>query len=207
MNFNSIDPAVLAVIGAVALIIVLAIVWVAVRQRNRRRSAELRDRFGTEYDLALREYGSRGKTEAALLDRVRRVNGMAVRPLSEAERERFLAEWDSIQARFIDHPRGAVTEADEMVNALLQARGYEGGAFDRRAADLSVHHSKLVEPYRRANTVVTRAGRNEATTEELRGAMILYRALLEELLQGQSQWRSSCRDTAATTSRTRRPAD
>jgi hypothetical protein len=191
MNFNSIDPAVLAVLGAVALIIVLAIVWVAVRQRNRRRSAELRDRFGTEYDLALREYGSRGKTEAALLDRMRRVNGMAVRPLSEAERERFLAEWDSIQARFIDHPRGAVTEADEMVNALLQARGYEGGAFDRRAADLSVHHSKLVEPYRRANAVVTRADRNEATTEELRSAMILYRALLEELLQGPSVIRRS----------------
>ena len=78
-----------------------------------------------------------------------------------------------------------------MVNALLQARGYEGGAFDRRAADLSVHHAKLVEPYRRANAVVTRAGRNEATTEELRGAMILYRALLEELLQGPSVIRRS----------------
>ena len=184
MHFNSIDPAVLAVIGAVALVLVLAIVWVAVRQRSRRRSAELRDRFGTEYDLALREYGSRGKTEAALLERVRRVDRMAVRPLSEAERERFLAEWESIQARFIDHPRGAVTEADEMVNALLKARGYEGGPFDRRAADLSVHHSRLVEPYRRANAIVARAGKNEATTEELRNAMILYRALLEELLQG-----------------------
>ena len=184
MHFNSIDPTVLTFIVAVALVIVLAIVWVAVRQRNRRRSAELRGRFGTEYDLALRQYGSRGKTEAALLERVRRVNRMAVRPLSDAEREGFLTEWESIQARFIDHPRGAVTEADEMVNALLKARGYEGGAFDRRAADLSVHHAKLVEPYRRANAIVARAGKNDATTEELRGAMILYRALLEELLQG-----------------------
>jgi hypothetical protein len=184
MHFNSTDPAVVTVIGALALVIVLAIVWVAVRQRSRRQSAELRGRFGTEYELALREYGSRRKTEAALLERMRRVNRMAVRPLSDAERERFLAEWDSIQARFIDHPRGAVTEADEMVNSLLKARGYEGGAFDRRAADLSVHHSKLVEPYRRANAIVARAGKNDATTEELRGAMILYRALVEELLQG-----------------------
>jgi hypothetical protein len=191
MHFNSTDPAVVTVIGAVALAIVLAVVWVTVRQRNRRRTAELRGRFGTEYELALREYGSRGKTEAALLDRVRRVNRMAVRPLSEEERERFMAEWESIQASFIDHPRGAVTEADEMVNTLLKARGYEGGAFDRRAADLSVNHSKLVEPYRRANAIVTRAGKNEATTEELRSAMILYRALLEELLQGPTVIRRS----------------
>ena len=182
MNFNLSDPAVLAIIGAVALVIVLAIVWVVVRQRNRRRSAELQACFGTEYELALREYGSRNKAEAALLDRVHRVNHMTLRPLSDVERERYLTEWEGIQARFIDHPRGAVTEADEMINSLLRARGYDGGNFDRRAADLSVHHYKLVEPYRRANALVVRAGRNEATTEELRSAMILYRALAEELL-------------------------
>jgi hypothetical protein len=183
MNFNSSDPAVLIVIGVVALVVVLAIVWVVARQRNRHRSAELRDRFGTEYELALREYGSRSKAEAALLDRVRRVDGMSLRRLSDAEREKFLTEWESMQARFIDHPRGAVTEADELINSLLKARGYEGGSFDRRVADLSVHHYKLVEPYRRANGLVLRAGRNEATTDELRSAMILYRALIEELLQ------------------------
>lgn len=183
MNFNLSDPTVLMVIGAVVLVVVLAIVWVVVRERNRRRHEELRGRFGTEYELALREHGSRSKAEAALLDRVRRVNRMAVHPVSDAERARFLAEWDGIQARFLDHPRGAVTEADEMINSLLKARGYEGGVFDRRVADLSVHHANLVEPYRRANAIVVRAGKNEATTEELRSAMILYRALIEELLQ------------------------
>jgi hypothetical protein len=183
MNFNSSDPTVMAVVGAVALAVVLAIVWVVVRQRNRIRTAELRARFGPEYDLALREYGTRRKAEAALLDRVHRVNRMAVHSLSDDERERFWAELDNLQARFIDHPRGTVTEADEMFNSLLKARGYEGGAFDRRSADLSVHHSSLVEPYRRANAIVARAGKNEATTEELRSAMILYRALIEELLQ------------------------
>jgi hypothetical protein len=183
MNFNSSDPTVMVLLGVVALLVVLVIVSVAVRQRNRKRTAQLRAQFGPEYDLALREYGTRRKAEAALLDRVDRVNRMAVRPLSDAERERFWTEWDDLQARFIDHPRGAVTEADEMINSLLKARGYESGAFDRRAADLSVYHSSLVEPYRRANAIVVRAGKNEATTEELRNAMILFRALIEELLQ------------------------
>jgi hypothetical protein len=183
MNFNLSDPTVMAVIGVVALLIVLAVVWVVMKQRNRRRTDELRARFGPEYDLALREYGSRAKAEASLLDRVNRVNRMTVHPLDDAERERYFAEWETIQARFIDHPRGAVTEADEMINSLLRARGYEGGAFDRRAADLSVHYANLVEPYRRANAIVVRAGKNEATTEELRSAMILFRAIAEQLLQ------------------------
>jgi hypothetical protein len=171
------------VICLVALIIVLAVVWVVVRRRNQRRTEELRARFGPEYDLALRQYGSRSKAEAELLDRMNRVNGMTIHPLTEADRERYLAEWEAIQARFIDHPRGAVTEADELINSILKARGYEGGAFDRRVANLSVHHANLVEPYRRANGVTVGAGKNESTTEELRSAMILYRALIEELLQ------------------------
>lgn len=184
MNLDFSNPAVLGVICVVALVIVLAVVWVVTRQRNRRRTEELRARFGPEYDLALREHGSRSKAETALAERVQRVSRMTVRPLDEAERQQYMAEWESIQARFLDHPRGAVTEADELINSILKARGYEGGPFDRRIADLSVHHSTLVEPYRRANAVTVGAGRNEATTEELRSAMILYRALIEELLQG-----------------------
>ncbi len=183
MNFNLSDPTVMAVVGVVALLIVVAIVWVVMKQRNRRRTEQLRARFGPEYDLALREYGSRAKAEASLLDRVNRVNRMTVRPLTDPEREHYFADWEAIQARFIDHPRGAVTEADEMINSLLRARGYEGGAFDRRAADLSVHYATLVEPYRRANAIVVRAGKNEATTEELRSVMILFRDIAEQLLQ------------------------
>lgn len=187
MNLNLSDPAVMAVLVGVALLIVLAVVWAVVRRRNQRRTAQLRARFGPEYDLALREYGSRGKAEAALLERINRVSRISVHTFTEAERDHYLSEWDTVQARFIDHPRSAVIEADEMINALLRARGYEGGPFDRRAADLSVHHSSLVEPYRRANAIVVRAGKNEATTEELRSAMILFRALIEALLQGPTQ--------------------
>ena len=183
MNLDFSNPTVLGVICVVALVIVLAVVWVVTRQRNRKRTEELRARFGSEYDLALREYGSRFKAEAALMDRVNRVNRMTIRPPTEEERERFLAEWETIQARFIDHPRGAVTEADELINSIIKARGYEGGPFDHRIANLSVNHAHLVEPYRRANAVTVGAGRNESTTEELRSAMLLYRALIEELLQ------------------------
>ncbi len=183
MNFNLSDPTVLILAVSVVALGLLAIIVAVSRQRSRKRTAELRSRFGAEYDLALREYGSRRKAENALLGRIDRVNGMTIRPLTDEERDRFFNEWDSVQARFIDHPRGAVIEADEMINSLLLARGYAGSSFDQRAADLSVNHSRLIEPYRRANAITVRAGKNEATTEELRSAMIIFRALTEELLQ------------------------
>lgn len=183
MSFISSNPMVIGVLCLVVLIVVLAVVWVVVRNRNRRRTEELRARFGPEYELALREYGSRAKAEAALEERVNRVERLNIRPLTEQEREQYLAEWETIQARFIDHPRGAVTEADELIHAILRARGYEGGDVDRRIADLSVNHAHLVEPYRRANLVTVRTAKDEASTEDLRNAMILYRGVIEELLQ------------------------
>jgi hypothetical protein len=177
------NPAVIGVISAVALIIVLTVAWVVVRNRRQNRTEELRARFGPEYELALRQYGSRAQAEAALLDRVHRINGMNIHRVSIAEREHFLTEWESIQGRFIDHPRGAVTEADELINTILAARGYDGEGFSRRIEDLSVNHAFLVETYRRASAVTVRAGQGEASMEELRSAMILYRAIIEELLQ------------------------
>jgi hypothetical protein len=187
MNFNMSDPDIIIGAVAIVLLIVIAIVYAVMQRANKKRTAELRRRFGPEYDLALREYGSRRKAEAQLFDRLDRVKGMKVRPLTLEERDRFVAEWDSVQARFIDHPRSAVTEADEIVNSLLQTRGYPTGTFEKRAADISVHHSHVVEPYRRANAITVRAGKNEATTEELRSAIILYRALFEELMQTKSE--------------------
>jgi hypothetical protein len=183
MNINAYSPQIIIGACVVVLVMLLLIVWGVARQRSIRRTATLRARFGPEYDVALQEYGSRRKAETALESRLHRVEGLSLRPLEEAERRRFLAEWDAIQARFIDHPRGAVTEADELISSVLTTRGYIGGRFDQRVADISVHHARLVDPYRRANAIVVRAGKNEATTEELRSAMILYRALFEELIQ------------------------
>jgi hypothetical protein len=186
MNFNMSNPAVIIGAGAIVLLVVIAIVVTAVQRARKRRTQELRRRFGPEYELALREFGSRREAEATLMERMNRVKGMNIRPLTIEERDRYLADWDSLQARFIDHPRSAVTDADEMINSLLQTRGYQIGTFDNRAADVSVYHSPLVEPYRRANAITVRAGKNEATTEELRSAIILYRALFEELIQAKT---------------------
>lgn len=175
------NPAVLLIAAVVGLLIVIAVA-LTVRKSKRPSSSELRKRFGSEYDNALHEHGNPRTAEARLLERVKRVEGYRIHDLTPAERERFMAQWDALQARFIDHPRGTVIEADEMVNAVLQARGYPAGAFELRVADISVHHAHLVIPYRTANSTATRAGKNEATTEELRTAMVHYRALFEDLL-------------------------
>lgn len=183
MNLNAYSPQIIIGACAAVVVVMLIVVWGVVLQRNRRRTAELRTRFGPEYAFAVREYGSRSHAEAALEARVQRVDRFELHPASAADRSRFLRDWDTIQARFLDHPRGAVTDADDLIAALLQARGYPGGRFEQRLADLSVNHPRLADPYRRANAIAVRSAKGEASTEELRTAMILYRAVFEELLQ------------------------
>jgi hypothetical protein len=179
-NLNFSNPAV--IIGAVVVVVLIAVVIAVIVNAQKKKTERLRSRFGPEYDLALRESGSRKKAEEALHGRVQRIEQMKIHDLTIVERDRYQAEWETVQSRFIDHPRGAVTEADELVNSLLVTRGYAAGGFEQRAADISVHHSTLVGPYRQANAIATRAGRNEATTEELRTAMIQYRTLFDALL-------------------------
>lgn len=181
MNLNFNDPNVLIATIAIILLILVCIALI-VASRRKKRTAELRSRFGTEYDLAVREERSRRKAEGKLLSRIERVQHLEIRDLTLEELERFRAEWETVQARFVDHPRGAVTEADELVNAVMLARGYPLGRFEQRAADISVDHARLAQSYRSANAITVRVGTNEATTEELRTAMIHYRALFDELL-------------------------
>lgn len=181
LDFN--DPQVL--LGVLVLFFLIATGLVLVMMsRRRKRTAKLRRRFGAEYDYTVRESRSRSKAEARLMDRVQRVRGLKLRELSPAELAHFRMEWEAVQARFVDHPRGAVTEADELINAVMLARGYPTGRFDQRAADISVDHARMVQSYRSANAITVRVGSNEATTEELRTAMIHYRALFDELLGG-----------------------
>jgi hypothetical protein len=171
------------VIGAV-VVLVLIVAAIALASYERKRKTErLRARFGPEYDLVLRDEGTRTAAEAALLARTKRLHSVTIRELTAPERARFIEQWENVQSRFVDQPRAATTEADELVNSLLQARGYPVALFEQRAADISVHHSLLVGPYRSAHEVTLRAARNEATTEELRTAIIHYRALFDELLQ------------------------
>ena len=184
MHLNLTDPRLIA--GAVVIVLII-VIGVAFYVRNRRKTtAGFRNRFGPEYDRAVLEHGSERKAQVKLADRETRVESLKIRALTVAERGRYSADWQSAQSRFVDHPKGAVTEADELVYSLMQARGYPVADFDQRAADISVDHPRLVENYRSAHGVAVRLGRDEASTEDLRTAMIQYRNLFDELVQEQT---------------------
>jgi len=154
--------------------------WLYVRKR-RDTTAGLRQKFGPEYDRAVLAHGS--KAEAKLADREKRIEKLNLRDLDLLEHERYSKEWQAVQFRFVDSPKGAIVEADDLVSSVMKVRGYPVADFDQRAADISVDHPRVVENYRSAHQIALRAGKEGATTEELRTAMIHYRSLFEELVQ------------------------
>lgn len=172
------DQTMLIVAIVIAVVVIAFIAWAVVRQR---RSQELRERFGPEYGRAVGESGDTRKAEAVLGDRVKRVERLHIRPLSPEEHARFTREWKTVQARFVDDPPGAVGAADRLVGQLMGTRGYPMGEFEQRAADVSVDHPLVVEHYREAHGIVTRQGK--LSTEDLREALVHYRALFDELLE------------------------
>jgi hypothetical protein len=181
MNLNLLDPKLIVlVVAVIAVIAVLA--WLYVRKR-RSTTTDLRQKFGPEYERAVLKHGSARKAEAKLLGREKRMETLNIRDLDPMEHERFLKRWESLQSRFIDSPKGAVTEADDLVSSLMRTRGYPVSDFDQRAADISVAHPRVVENYRCAHEIALRAGKDAATTEDLRTAMIHYRSLFEELVK------------------------
>ncbi len=172
------DPK-LIIIAVVGIIAILAIAWFVARKR---RTESLRRRFGPEYERTVREHGS-GRAETVLAEREKRVEKYSIRALAPDERERFITDWRMVQSRFVDDPKGAVHEADQLVIELMQTRGYPMSDFERRTADLSVDHPRVVDNYRAAHEIALRHRKGEATTEDLRNAMIYYRSLFDELLQ------------------------
>ena len=182
MNLNLMDPRVLMTVATV-VIVAAAVIAVLYMGKHRNSTAVLRKKFGPEYDRAVREQGSERKAEAKLADREKRVEKLNIRDLDAMEFERFSKQWESVQSRFIDSPKGAVAEADDLVSSLMKVRGYPVSDFDQRAADISVDHPRVVENYRSAHEIALRVGKTETATEELRTAMIHYRWLIEELMQ------------------------
>lgn len=181
MTLDLLDPKLIAlVVGAILIIAVFA--WLYVRKR-RNTTAELRQKFGSEYDRAVQQHGSERKAETKLTDREKRVEKLTLRDLDPAEQERFSKQWQEVQSRFVDSPKGAVAEADDLVSSLMKARGYPVSDFDQRAADISVDHPRVVANYRSAHEIALRVGKDVATTEDLRTAMIHYRSLFEELMR------------------------
>ena len=181
MNLNLMDPRLIALAAAV-LVIVAVVAWLYVRKR-RGTTAGLRQKFGPEYDRAVLTHGSERKAEVKLADREKRIEKLNIRDLDSIEHERYSKRWQAVQSRFVDSPKGAVAEADDLVSSVMKTRGYPVSEFDQRAADISVDHPRVVENYRSAHEIALRVGKDQATTEDLRTAMIHYRSLFEELVQ------------------------
>ena len=164
-------------------IVVVVAAWIALAawfSYRKKQSKKLQDRFGPEYGRTVDDLGSRTKAESELEARERRVASLDIAPLSPAEAARFNVSWNALQGRFVDDPRGVVVQADQLVRELMLQRGYPMGDFEHRAADISVDHPTVVQNYRAAQAI---ALRGEASTEELRKAVVHYRALFDELLE------------------------
>jgi hypothetical protein len=166
----------------VVVLIAVAIGVVAWFVIQRQRSAHLKRRFGAEYDRAVNELGGRAKAEAELTKRQQRVASLKITPLTPADALKFSQAWSMLQGRFVDNPKGVVTEADMLVRELMAKRGYPMGDFELRAADISVDYPEVVSTYRAAQAIAVREARGEADTEELRKAVVHYRTLFGELL-------------------------
>jgi hypothetical protein len=164
-------------------IVALLFAAAAVLHWRRHQSHTLEKHFGPEYGRAVERMGSRGKAERELMERQHRVEKLEIVPLTREEAARFHDAWMALQARFVDDPRSALAEADALVRDLMHKRGYPMGDFERRAADISVHHPVVVDHYRRAHDIALRDARGETDTEARRQAVIHYRALFGELLE------------------------
>jgi len=175
---NLSTPMILAIV--IGVLVVIGIVAFLVMQK--RRSANLRAQFGPEYERTVSQGGDRKRAEAMLAERAERVRSFHLRPLSSADRIRFLEVWTRVQADFVDNPSAAVAEADQLLGQVMTTRGYPVTDFEQRAADISVDHPVVVQNYRAAHEIALRHERGEAGTEDLRKAMIHYRGLFEDLV-------------------------
>lgn len=186
------DQRTLSIIVAVVIVVaVLAIIaWLYSR---RRRSTLLRERFGPEYERVVRDKGDVRKAEGVLEWRTKKREQLQIVPLSAAVRSDFANRWTKVQSRFVDEPKGAVAEADQLVTELMHARGYPMADFDQQAEIISVDHPVVVQNYRSAHEIALRHGRGQASTEDLRKAMVHYRSLFDELLQDSTPQRKEAR--------------
>jgi len=168
------------VIIAAIVAVVAVLGWMYVERRRRER---LRTRFGPEYDRLLRDGGDVRRTESILEKREKRVSQYRIRALTTEESRRFGEAWRRLQAKFVDDPPTAVTEADILMTELMTARGYPTTDFEKRVEDLSVAHGNVIQHYREAHIIADRHTRRAASTEDLRQALVHYRALFDDLLE------------------------
>lgn len=191
---QQVDPAVWLLI---AVVIVLALIlYFAFR---RRRTTVLREHFGDEYDRTVEAAGGRSKAETALEERERRVAELDIRPLGPQERAEFTGEWQEVKAVFVESPVEAVHHADRLLAKVMKTRGFPMADFDRRYEDLTVDHAEVARHYREGHEITTRHQRGEASTEDLRQAMIHFEALFDELVNDAEDQRAARPVTEAAT--------
>lgn len=171
------------IILAVLAVVVVVVVWSVARLRRRHG---LRGRFGDEYEIALDEQGSKRQADRELIARQERHEHLDIRPLDPQLRRRYAEQWRTTQARFVDEPSAALEEADHLVEDVMVERGYPVGDVDQQMADLSVEHSDVLGHYRAAHATVRASAAGETTTDDLRQAMLHYRALFTALLEDRS---------------------
>jgi hypothetical protein len=167
------------IILIVVILVVLAAIFFGVQAARRRR---LQSTFGPEYDRAVADTGSRADAEKELRERERRHASLELKPLSAESRERYSTAWEEVQIRFVDDPTEATNEADQLVTQLISERGYPTSDYEDRLADLSVEHANTLNHYRDAHDINRRSQAGEASTEDLRQALVHYRALFADLL-------------------------
>ncbi len=171
-------------IWLIAIIAVLVIVGLAAWFYSlRKRSRDLRARFGPEYERTVTRVGDQSRAESELMKRKERVRHLKIVPLSPEDARRFGGRWRTIQAQFVEDPQRAATDADELVQEVMQARGYPVTDFEQCAADLSVDHASVVENYRKAHEISEPSHAGPTDTEKLREALVHYRALFDDLLE------------------------
>jgi FtsZ-interacting cell division protein ZipA len=169
------------VLLAIAVVALLAVfLWQALA---RRRTSRLQQQFGPEYDRTLDTNDSKREAEAELQARQEHRQQLEIRPLPHAARDRYLQSWQSVQAQFVDDPRGAVASADSLIQSVMAERGYPVDDFEQRAADVSVDHPQVVENYRHGHRLAQASASGNDSTEDLRQAMQHYRALFDELVE------------------------
>jgi len=166
-------------IAAAAVVIVALVAWGVMKQR---RTKQLQEQFGPEYGRTRQEAKSKRAAESELAARQARREKLDIRPLSASARERYTARWQTVQAEFVDNPDGAVASADELIQAVMEDRGYPVEQFESRAADISVDHPQVVDNYRQGHRLAQQSAKGNGSTEDLRQAMRNYRALFEELV-------------------------
>src|SRR3954464_6753848 len=168
------------VLVTIIVLVVIAALGYGIWFVTRRRA--LQNRFGPEYDRAVADGDSRLAAERELRERERRHAELEIKELSPQSRARYPSQWEEIQARFLDDPAGAVRDADALVTELVTERGYPTGDYEQHLANLSVEHARTLGHYRDAHEISQLSERGEATTEQLRQAVVHYRTLFAELL-------------------------